>query len=51
MSIKTVNKDLNIPVVHESRIVRGDGILTDRQKSWINGKANNIYMENPVLYK
>ncbi|XP_057317166.1 coiled-coil domain-containing protein 180-like isoform X2 [Hydractinia symbiolongicarpus] len=54
----TNNKNVNanalankaqIPIVHKSSAV--DGILTKRQKGWVEGASNDIYTENPVIYR
>lgn len=40
-----------IPIVHQSRKSTGKGILDERQKRWVDGPSNNIFIENPVLYR
>ncbi|XP_066293451.1 coiled-coil domain-containing protein 180-like [Branchiostoma lanceolatum] len=40
-----------LPLVHEGRATTGTGILTARQKTWIEGMPNDSTIENPVLYR
>lgn len=40
-----------IPLVKVSRQVTGTGMLTSRQKTWVDGFSNENHQENPVLYK
>lgn len=40
-----------IPIVHQSRKSTGNGILNERQKRWVDGPSNDIFIENPVLYR
>ena len=40
-----------IPLVRLSRQETGTGMLTSRQRTWIDGFPNESYQENPVLYK
>lgn len=40
-----------LPLVRESRAVTGHGILTSRQKQWMQGRPNENSIENPVHFK
>ena len=40
-----------LPLVRESRAVTGHGILTSRQKRWMQGRPNESSIENPVHLK
>lgn len=40
-----------LPLVRESRAVTGHGILTNRQKRWMQGRPNESSIENPVHFK
>lgn len=40
-----------LPLVRESRAVTGHGILTSRQKRWMQGRPNESSIENPVHFK
>ena len=40
-----------LPLVKESRAVTGHGILTNRQKRWMQGRPNESSIENPVHFK
>ena len=38
-----------VPLVHHSRDAIGDGMLTDRQRTWMSGFPNDHDVENPVV--
>ncbi|KAJ7372226.1 hypothetical protein OS493_019670 [Desmophyllum pertusum] len=40
-----------LPLVRESRAVTGHGVLTNRQKKWMQGRPNESSIENPVHFK
>lgn len=40
-----------LPLVRESRAMTGHGILTSRQKRWMQGRPNESSIENPVHFK
>ena len=38
-----------IPVIHDTKPC--DGILTNRQKTWLSCATNDIKTENPVIFR
>ena len=40
-----------LPLVRESRAATGHGILTSRQKRWMQSRPNESSVENPVNFK
>lgn len=40
-----------LPLVRESRAEAGHGILTSRQKRWMQSRPNESSVENPVNFK
>ena len=45
------NAAAGIPVVRMSRSLTAGGMLTERQRTWIQGFPNEVQVENPILYK
>ena len=48
---KTDPREKHVPVVKDSRTTLGNGMLTTRQKTWVDGFPNETNVENPVLVK
>ncbi|KAH0615380.1 hypothetical protein JD844_004562 [Phrynosoma platyrhinos] len=40
-----------IPLVRETETCSGNGFLSHRQQTWVEGMPNDDYIENPVHYK
>ncbi|CAL1536576.1 unnamed protein product [Lymnaea stagnalis] len=48
---KKPKESVIMPVIHLEKEDTQHGILTSRQKTWVEGYPNDPYVENPVLYK
>jgi hypothetical protein len=44
-------KEDGIPLVNESRGLRGQGILTKKEEKWINSDTNDFLVNNPIYDK
>lgn len=42
---------VSVPVVHPPIMEPGNGMLTERQLTWLHEFPNETTTENPVLYK
>ena len=44
-------RDKHVPLVKDVTIGKENGMLTSRQKTWMDGFPNDPHVENPVLVK
>lgn len=44
-------EEKHVPVVHEGRGLRGDGILTSEGLDWVNSETNELLKQNPIYLK